>query len=709
MLIKELLDNNIIRVGESINYEKINQIRLNGYSNISEYDFAEMLGINNTNFNNVKNGGQNAIILKSLIPMYEEKISKEILTDLLIEYKPGQSIDYSCFCKLLNKYSSIYKEITESKLGSFLELNDDSLYRLRKGKNVFILKSKFNSEDIIKLLIEQNVVYPGQKINYDEFLKIYETSKKLCPNISHFTKNAFSVLLKISKTSFYSMKSTPSYAIVLKNYIEKKENHYIMSDEERTKIVKNLMNTKGAFPYEVCDYTRFKKLYQGYENISKCDFAYILNISSTKFYKMKNSGEKEKILKDFLDKEKIISDLLLSGKLYIGQKINSIEYDKLYEEYNYLSKKVFSDILELTTGMMNKLYYDSNYRTTVFRSRIPKTKIESKNVQKINNKKLATVYVANLFDSKQIYTGKEIDYEFFKKIYFSCDYLSQREFASLIGISSFDFQNIKYEHRKTYIHNPSTLEAVKLIGDIERQRFYTIDEINEICKEYNITKQDFIKYIFYKKNSKVDAEPYIEILNSHSKLYIGRTKMSNEYFLKMQPVFDLPIKRLVGSMCKKYNQLRNIEDFTSEAFLYIFEKCGDIEKNSYDTKNKEVILYMILARVRNLMLSKLSKELKLQSKQKSTIYHNSGQKYEHIIPDTSKNIEEEAIDRVVDDSMEDNIMCELMCGFENGINKTKLLNDVQLKFNISEKELFELLKKRIKQKENSKEKNDKEL
>ena len=55
----------------------------NGYSHISEYDFAEMLGINTGNFNNVKNKGQNAIILKELIPMHEEKISKEISEDLL--------------------------------------------------------------------------------------------------------------------------------------------------------------------------------------------------------------------------------------------------------------------------------------------------------------------------------------------------------------------------------------------------------------------------------------------------------------------------------------------------------------------------------------------------------------------------------------------------------------------------------------------------
>ena len=71
-LIKELLDNNIIKIGERINYKRFKQIHSNGYSHISEYNFAEMLGINNGNFNNAKNKGKNAIILKDLIPMQKK-------------------------------------------------------------------------------------------------------------------------------------------------------------------------------------------------------------------------------------------------------------------------------------------------------------------------------------------------------------------------------------------------------------------------------------------------------------------------------------------------------------------------------------------------------------------------------------------------------------------------------------------------------------
>ena len=41
-LIKDLLDKNIIKIGESINYKRFKQIHSNGYSHISEYDFAEM-------------------------------------------------------------------------------------------------------------------------------------------------------------------------------------------------------------------------------------------------------------------------------------------------------------------------------------------------------------------------------------------------------------------------------------------------------------------------------------------------------------------------------------------------------------------------------------------------------------------------------------------------------------------------------------------
>ena len=78
-LIEELLNKNLIRICERINYQQFQQIHSNGYSHIPEYKFAELLGINNGNFNNVKNKGQTTIILEEL----EDRLANKIEEDLI--------------------------------------------------------------------------------------------------------------------------------------------------------------------------------------------------------------------------------------------------------------------------------------------------------------------------------------------------------------------------------------------------------------------------------------------------------------------------------------------------------------------------------------------------------------------------------------------------------------------------------------------------
>lgn len=201
-LIQELLKNNIIKIGESISYTRFKQIHSKGYSHISEYNFAEMLGINTGNFNNVKNKGQNAIILKDLIPIQKEKIDREISEDLLLKLEAGQRISYEQFCALREEYSAIYEDITEPRLGRILELNDDALYVLRRGKEVPVFKSKFSSETIIQMLIKEGIAVPGDKINYSKFLEIYEEATKKHPSIKHFSQYAVAKLLGIRKSTF---------------------------------------------------------------------------------------------------------------------------------------------------------------------------------------------------------------------------------------------------------------------------------------------------------------------------------------------------------------------------------------------------------------------------------------------------------------------------------------------------------------------------
>lgn len=705
-LIKELLDKKLVKIGEKINYTKFKQIHSSGYSNISEYNFAEIIGINNANFNNVKNKGKNAIILKELIPMQEEKMAKEISEDLQKKLEVGQRINYEQFCSLKEGYCAIYGDISEKSFGKILELNEDALYRLRKGKEEAIFKSKFKSETIVEALIQEEIAIPGDKINYDKFLEIYKEAIERHPSINYFSQYAFAKLLGIRKSNLTSLKKSKIANLqILKEYMPKKKNAYVVSDEERMIIIKNLTKTKNVKPYEFCDYQRFLELYQGYENISEYNFAYILDISSSSFYKIKNCGQKARILKDCLDKELISDELIASGKLQIGEKIDYIKFKKLFKEYEYLGLYIFADIIEVSVGNIEKLAANPGSTTAVFKSKI---KEESKNLNNDNKKQKAKSYVEELFETAKIYIGKKIDYQYFREIYSQCNYISEQEFATLLGISGLKYQNIRYSGEKTYIHDYKVIEAVKLIGNIEKNRYFSKKEIENICNKSGITINDFITYFVYNVRFRYNCntEAYVDILEKNNQIYIGKTKMSNEYFERIYPLIAEPAKKLVGSMCKEYKMLNYMEEFEHEAIINMFFNWGDIEKNFTDCIDNKTLINMIIGRLKIFLNKRIFEEIRISSKFKSAshFYEKVKDKRENLT--SNYNTEEVALKSVKDETFESKVMCELIRRFENGIEKTELLESIQEDFGISKEALFGLLSKRVEMKKAYKETDD---
>ena len=705
-LIKELLDKKLIKIGESINYTRFKQIHSNGYSHMSEYDFAEMLGINSANFNSVKNKGQNAIILKELIPTQEKKLAREISEDLLQKLEAGQRINYKQFCTLRENYCAIYGEISEAKLGRILELNDNALYNLRRGKEIPVFKSKFNSEAIIQSLIQEGITVPGDKINYIKFLEIYEEARKKHQSISHFSQYAFAKLLGIRKSTFTKLKTTPVNLQILKSYMPKKKKAYVVSDEERMLIVENLISTKNARPYEFCDYQRFLELYQGYENISEYNFAYILDMSSTSFSQIKNSGKKARILKDCLDKEQIVAELIASGKLQIGQEIDYTKFSELFKEYEYLGVFLFADIIEVSEGNIERLRTNPGSTTIALRSRIKKEEEQENSYNDVSEQ--AKAYVEELFETGRIHIGQEIDYQMFQEIYLPCSYISENKFASLLGISGFRYQNIRYSGTKTYIHDYKVVEAVKLIGNIEKNRYFSKDEIEDICNRYGITKEDFITYFVYSGNFRYNSntQAYVDILENHNQIYIGKIRMSNEYFEKNYSLFMEPVKRLVGTMCKRYRMLGYMQDLESEAIMYMIQNCGDIEKNFSDCKDNQTLINMIIGRLKIFLRERIIEQLKISNKFRSASHFYEKVKSKGDIYSDNYNTEETALKSIIDDTTESKIMCELIRRFENGMDKIELLESIQTDFGISKESLLGLLSKRVELKRKNKGKVD---
>ena len=179
--------------------------------------------------------------------------------------------------------------------------------------------------------------------------------------------------------------------------------------------------------------------------------------------------------------------------------------------------------------------------------------------------------------------------------------------------------------------------------------------------------------------------------------------MSNEYFEKIYPLLLEPVKRLVGTMCKKYKMLSYMEDFESEAIMYILQDCGDIEKNFLDYKDNQTLINMIICRLKNLLREKIFNQLKISNKFRSSSHFYEKVKSKTDISSDSYNTEEKAVKLVMDETTESKIMYELIRRFENGMNKVELLESIQVDFDISKETLLELLSKRVEYKKKNKE------
>lgn len=149
-----------------------------------------------------------------------------------------------------------------------------------------------------------------------------------------------------------------------------------------------------------------------------------------------------------------------------------------------------------------------------------------------------------------------------------------------------------------------------------------------------------------------------------------------------------------------------MDDYKSEAILYILETCGDIEKNLYDCEDKTIIIRMLINRVRILLLQKMVGNLRVDATQRSIeTFYTRRDKKEYIVP-SNDNTEDKALEAVIDDTMEAKIMCQLIRKFEEGMEKQELLASVQAEFGISKETLLALLSKRLELKKKSRETKD---
>ena len=126
-IIQELKDQGY--ANRKINYEEFLRIYELYKEEISEKDFAFIIGISESSFDDIKYQKRNGIILKD--KKVEDKLISEIREKLIKQGYANKKINYEEF---LNLYAPYKGKISERNFARALDLLEDSFRKIKKTK-----------------------------------------------------------------------------------------------------------------------------------------------------------------------------------------------------------------------------------------------------------------------------------------------------------------------------------------------------------------------------------------------------------------------------------------------------------------------------------------------------------------------------------------------------------------------------------------------
>ena len=278
------------------------------------------------------------------------------------------------------------------------------------------------------------------------------------------------------------------------------------------------------------------------------------------------------------------------------------------------------------------------------------------------------------------------------------DIVSERNLATrVLGISRPSYDKIKHNpNLNTYVLDPRKKEISDQIRyRIRREsRFFTLEEIQELCRENELTIEDFSRYVvsrefhsmaFYGKNL------YGDILSRKGKIYIGKKECcTREFARKNQDDIIRMSRRIARELCLAYQEGGYINDCAQDVMLFFIERCGDLEKNfEDDARLCKVLMYSrarLYAKGKILLNKKVQKNV-LAGYDIYTCDKSS------CMADKEKNTEQEAIDNLEKlDEYEINELIDAALELINrGVEPVKAISMVGSENNLSFRRLMAIL------------------
>lgn len=395
----ELIKNNY--KNKLINYEIFKNLYKEFGNNMIEVQFAEIIGIQENTYKDMKNNRANAYILKYSDNELEAK-RKEIKEELEKEGYINSYIDYEEFKRIYQKYGS---GLSETKFANLIGIESANYWCMKNRKTrAKVLKTKL--EDISntkKQIIINKIRQKNHKlISYQEFKELYKEYG------SNFTEVQMAELLGISQDNYYKIKNTKQRAQIdlnrkqrLKVKNQCNESRFY-SKEEINKLIEQQDITLNEFISFAFDIKSTSEMIEEYKKVLEGKGKlYIGKTIINKEFMNKNAG-------------KMLDTVRMQSKVY-GAKYGMIRFHEdiasdvillIMEKYGEIAYNFEEEkALEILQKLSNKaIKYEYFHKMKIRPHKSLDEKIENKDGKRYTNYKI--------LEDKDVNVEKDIDDDF---------------------------------------------------------------------------------------------------------------------------------------------------------------------------------------------------------------------------------------------------------------------------------------------------------
>ena len=461
-------------------------------------------------------------------------------------------------------------------------------------------------------------------------------------------------------------------------------------------IIKEIVDA-GYKPGQLINYDELRELSKKYgRGLKETYFAQnILGITYSSYMSCKNSEQRVRILKT---QEKILTE---EERQKIKQEIIEAGYKPgqliTYEEIRELAKRFGRELKEIDFAQNILGITYGNFRACkIRRTRVKILKTQEKILTDEEKEEIIQKIIEAGYKPSQ-----SINYDELKELsrIFGKG-LKEVDFAqNILGVSFSNYNNCKYNRTKVRIKDGIKIGKAKDIIALYTviPKFYSKEDIEIICKEYNITIDDFITYVYIQNF--YDNKPFINALEKNGGLWIGKVRMSKDYVQKHIETIEKIVTEIAKSLCKKYRINQRIEDYKQDMILYIIESMGDLERNLGNSNEIfDIISKKIMRKYKGEILQSLKISHKCQGMYRMGRIGKNDTEFEIQYPDESINIIKEIEQKLETENIDSNqdrmnkCINMLKKYIEIGVSKTEAIEKTAQSVNIDAETMLEYMK-----------------